>query len=191
MSSAIPDWPRRHRITVDHFYRMAEAGLFKPGERVELIDGEIIDMPPMGSRHAATLEHLASILTAAVGARAIVRQQLPVRLADDSEPEPDIALVKARDDRYRSAHPTAADVLLLVEISDVTLRHDREVKVPLYARCGVPEVWLVDLPDSRVHFYRVPVDGRYADASLVTGPAAASLSAWPDVAIDLAPLFAD
>jgi Uma2 family endonuclease len=191
MSSAMPDWPRRHRISVDHYYRMAEAGLFEQGERVELINGDIIDMPPMGSRHAATLEHLAFMLTAAAGHRAIVRQQLPLRLADDSEPEPDIAVVRPRNDRYRSAHPTAPDVLLLVEISDATLSHDREVKVPLYARCGVPEVWLVDLQSARIHFYRTPVDGRYTDVTVAAEPGVTSLDSLPGVAIDMTPLFGD
>src|SRR5512134_774981 len=109
MSTAMHEWPRRHRITVEHFYRMGEAGLFGANERVELINGEIIDVPPMGSRHAGSLEQLASALAAAVATRAIVRQQLPLRLGEDSEPQPDIVVATARADHYKASHPTAAD----------------------------------------------------------------------------------
>jgi len=183
------EWPRRHRITAEHYYRMAEAGLFGPDERVELINGEIVDMPPMGSRHAATLEHLGALLSAAVGERAIVRPQLPVRLTDESEPEPDIAVVKLRGDRYRSAHPAAGDVLLLVEVSDATLRYDLEVKVPLYARCAIPEVWIVDLPGSQVRFNRSPVNGRYTHVSATMEPALTALGALSGIAVDLSGLL--
>ena len=118
MSIAMQEWPRRHRITVEHYYRMAEAGLFAEDARVELIDGEIIDMPPMGSRHAGRLERFGALLSAAVAGRALVRQQLPIRLSNDSEPQPDVAVVTPRDDHYESSHPIALDVLLLVEVSD-------------------------------------------------------------------------
>lgn len=189
MSTAMSEWPRRHRITVEHYYRMAEAGLFGPDERVELISGEIVDMPPMGSRHAAVLEQLDTILTRAVGDRAIVRPQLPVRLADDSEPEPDIAVVRGRADRYRSMHPEAADVLLLIEISDATLGYELEVKVPLYARCAIPEVWVVDLAGSKVHVFRTPASGVYARLSAADEHAAVQIEALPGIAVDLAALL--
>lgn len=156
MITAMSEWPRRHRITVEHYHRMADAGLFGQNERVELINGEIVDMPPMGSRHAAALEQFATILTRRAGDRAIVRTQLPLRLTDDSEPEPDIAVVRHRADHYRSAHPEASDVLLLIEISGATLRFDLEAKVPLYARCEIPEVWIVDLVGAKVHLFRTP-----------------------------------
>lgn len=109
MSSAMHEWPRRHRITVKHYHRMAEAGLFTQDDRVELIDGEIIDMPPIGSRHAATAAQLADLLSAAIGDRAIVRTQWPVRLGDETEVQPDISVVRPRMDYYRKSHPRAAD----------------------------------------------------------------------------------
>ncbi|HUL83028.1 MAG TPA: Uma2 family endonuclease, partial [Gammaproteobacteria bacterium] len=164
MSSAMQE-PRRHRITVEHYYRMAEAGLFQPDERVELIDGEIIDMPAMGVLHASALARLDDILTATVAGRAMVRSQLPLRLSEESEPQPDLALVKRRGDYYAERHPTAADVLLVIELADSTLRYDLEVKVPLYARHGVAETWIVDLANARLHSYRKPEDGRYAAAA--------------------------
>jgi Uma2 family endonuclease len=185
MSILMQEWPRRHRITVQHYYRMAEAGLFAEDQRVELIDGEIIDMPPMGSRHAGTLEQLASMLSAAIEERAIVRQQLPVRLGDDSEPQPDIAVVKARSDHYKASHPTAADVLLLVEISDTTLRYDRDVKLELYAQRGVAEVWIVDLQGGRAQFNRMPANGKYTEVSVTDAPGITSVALLSGTVVDL------
>jgi Uma2 family endonuclease len=121
MSTAMQEWPRRHRITVEQFYRMGDVGLFAPDERMELIEGEIIDMAPIGASHAYWVERLGTTLIAVLGSRAIVRAQLPVRLGETSEPQPDIAVVAPRADHYRAAHPTAADALLLVEISHSTL----------------------------------------------------------------------
>jgi Uma2 family endonuclease len=187
MSIAMQEWPRRHRITVEHFYRMAEAGLFDTDERVELVNGDIIDVPPMSSRHASAAEQLATALVMAVGTRAIVRQQLPLRLADDSEPLLDIAVVMPRTDRYRSSHPGPAEALLVVEISKSTLRYDRNVKVPLYARHGIPEVWIIDLETNQRHAYRSPRDGAYAVGE-ITPLAWASLVAVPGVDVDLTPL---
>lgn len=187
MSSAMQEWPRRHRITVDHYYRMADAGLFAPDERVELINGEIIDMRPMGSRHASALEQLLSDLKAALGAHAFVRPQLPLRLSDDSEPQPDIAVVVPRVDRYRKAHPGPSETLLVVEISQATLRYDREVKVPLYARHGIAEAWVIDLGANRLHAFSSPRDGTYRVAE-TAALGSRLLVAVPGVTIDLAPL---
>jgi Uma2 family endonuclease len=189
MSTAMHEWPRRHRITVDHFYRMGEAGLFDDNSRVELVNGEIIDVPPMGSRHAGTVHRVAAALSTALGARAMVRQQLPLRLTPDSEPLPDIAVVVPRADDYTSAHPTATDTQLVVEVSDSTLGYDRDVKTSLYARCNVPEVWIVDLQVSRVHVYRAPLNGEYGVIETVE-LGMLRVSALAGVKIDLAPLRA-
>jgi Uma2 family endonuclease len=143
----------------------------------------------MGSRHAGTIEQLASLLSAAVGARAIVRSQLPLRLSDDSEPQPDIVLVVPSGDHYKSNHPSADHVLLLVEISDATLRYDREVKIPLYARHRVPEVWIVDLQARQIHFYRIPTAGEYADLLSDASPGRTAIASLPGVAVDLSPLL--
>ena len=191
MSSAMQEWPRRHRITVEHYYRMAEAGLFSQDDRVELVNGEIIDMPPIGSRHAGTAAKLADLLSAAIGDRAMVRTQWPVRLGDDTEVQPDLSVVRPREDYYRTAHPRAADVLLLVEISDSTLRYDREVKVALYARSGIPEVWIVDLQGEQVHFHRTPAEGRYAAQSSTGAPGEAPIGSLAGVSVDLSRLELD
>lgn len=186
MSTAMHEWPRRHRITVEHFYRMAEVGLFEDSARVELVNGEIIDVPPMGSLHAGTLYRVASALSAALGARAMVRQQLPLRLNEDSEPLPDIAVVRPRSDHYTAGHPVAADVWLVIEIADSTLRYDRDIKTRVYARAGVPEVWIVDLRADRVHVYRSPSTDKYELTETVRLGRLA-LAAFAGVEIDLAP----
>lgn len=154
---------RRHRLTVEEYYRMGEVGILAPDARVELVEGEIIDMPPIGSRHAGTVDQLTHLLAKTVGDEAIVRVQSPVRLDEYSEPEPDVTLLRPRADFYKSSHPVARDVLLLIEVAESTLRYDLEVKVPLYARHGISEVWVVDLEHGRLARYRDPRDGEYTE----------------------------
>lgn len=179
------NWLPRHRITVDEYYRMAEVGLLAPDARVELIEGEIIDMPPIGSRHGGTVTQLHHLLVQAVATRASVRVQQPVRLGKSSEPQPDLALVKPRADYYKSRHPTAADTLLIVEVSDTTFRYDRQIKVPLYARHGIPEVWIVDIKGRQMHFFRSPGADGYGDVVSSTEPGAREIAALPGVQVDL------
>jgi Uma2 family endonuclease len=165
---------------------MGEAGVLAPDARVELIEGEIIDMAPIGSSHASVVKRLNQRLTLAVGGQAIVQVQDPVRLGDRSEPEPDLALLVARPDYYRAAHPTAADVLLVIEVSDTTQRYDRTVKAPLYARHGIPELWIVDLENGLVHFYRRPTGDSYADVSATDRPGVTPIASLPGISVDLA-----
>ncbi|MGH9902636.1 MAG: Uma2 family endonuclease [Pyrinomonadaceae bacterium] len=152
--------PAKRWITADEYERMGEAGIFGDA-RLELIEGEIYEMSPIGSRHAACVTFLSMFLTRQFGDSLIVITQNPVRLNDFSEPQPDVALLRWRDDFYRRAHPSPADVLLLIEVSDTTVESDRTVKVPLYAAAGIPEVWLVNLPDERVEIYAGPAGGAY------------------------------
>ena len=175
MSHAATDLPRRHRLTVDDYYRMAEVGILDPEARVELIDGEIIDMAPPGSPHAGTVTYLTEVLMRAVDGRAIVLVQNPVRLSQYSEPQPDLALLRPRDDFYRERHPRADDVLLIVEVAASSLRFDRKTKLPLYARHGIPEMWLVDLGGRRLVRYRAPQHGLY---TLVDDPISAPRSRY-------------
>jgi Uma2 family endonuclease len=139
---------------------MIEAGVFPPEYRAELIDGEIMEMSPAGKRHAACVDMLSELLREKLGRSVNIRVQNPVRL-DNSEPQPDLAVVRRREDFYRDALPTAADILLLIEVSDTTLDYDRQKKLPLYARAGVPEVWIVNLVDSRVETHAAPGGGAY------------------------------
>lgn len=183
-----PPLLKRHRLTVADYYRMGEAGIFAPDARVELIEGEIIDMAPIGTRHGSTVKRLNALLVAAVGSRAIVSVQDPLRLDDLSEPEPDLMLLQARADFYAGAHPTAADVLLLIEVADTSARYDCEIKLPLYARHGVPEVWIVDLEARLVRFYRQPAGDAYVQATTTATPGRTPIAALPGTEIDLAQL---
>lgn len=184
------DLVRRHRLTVQDYYRMAEVGLLAPDARVELIDGEIIDMPPSGTPHAGILGRLNRLLMAMAGTRVAVRMQLPLRLDEFSEPEPDFAVLKWREDEYTAAHPTPADALLVIEVSQTSLRFDRKRKLPLYARHGIPEVWLVDLVNLRLHTFDSPQHGRYANSSTTPQPGVVALKSMPDLKVDLTRLFA-
>lgn len=139
---------------------MAEAGILTPDDRVELIEGRVIKMSPIGSKHAACVKRLNGILQKTFGPKTVCIQS-PVRLNDYSEPEPDVALVRARDDYYESNHPAAADTLLIIEVADPTVLTDRNIKVPLYARSEVAEVWLVNLPSQRVELFWDPQAGTY------------------------------
>jgi len=153
--------PRR-RFTVDEYYRMAEIGILEPGERVELIEGEIIQMEAIGSRHAGCVNALNRILVRGVGDDAVVAVQNPARLSDLSEPQPDLAVLRPRADSYGEAHPGPGDVLLIVEVADSSVGLDRGTKAPLYAFAGIPEYWLVDIPAALVEVHREPGAAGYA-----------------------------
>jgi Uma2 family endonuclease len=164
--SVPPSVPRRH-FTVDEYYCMAKAGVLREDERVELLDGEIIEMSPIGGRHAGCVDDLGEWFIVRLVGRARVRVQNPVRLSSGSEPEPDIALVRPRPDRYRRGHPGPGDVLLIIEVADTTLDYDRDTKLPFYAAAGIPEVWIWDLNGERVLVYREPHEGQYRRASVI------------------------
>jgi Uma2 family endonuclease len=150
MSAQPESWPRPHRLTVHDYHRMAEVGLLSPGDRTELIEGEIVDMPPIGSSHASVVTVLTRQLMRAIDDTVEIRVQQPVRFMPRSEPQPDLALVRRTADAYRQGHPTAKDVLLLIEVSDSTLRYDLDTKSRLYAKHGIPEYWVVDLVNRRI-----------------------------------------
>lgn len=189
MPNAATDICQRHRLTVAEYYRMAEVGILSQEVRVELIEGAVIDMPPIGSLHAGTVFHLAELLRDAVGLSAFVWVQTPIRLSQHSEPQPDIALLCPRADFYRSAHPTAADVLLVVEVSDSTLAYDTQIKLPLYAHHHMPEVWLVDLVNQRLSVHRSPTASGFQDIRSNANLSAATPLLLPGVMVDLSKLF--
>ena len=146
----------KRRFSVDEFHQMAEAGIFGDGDRVELLAGEVVEMTPIGSRHAACVRRLIARLSLAVGQKAIVDVQNPLYLGEHSEPQPDLTLLQPRPDYYQGSHPGPGDVLLVIEVADTSAEYDREVKVPLYARAGVPEVWVLDLGPGVADVYRQP-----------------------------------
>jgi Uma2 family endonuclease len=148
-------------ISVDEYERMGKAGVFTPDERLELLEGEIYEVSPIGSPHAACVTILHQLLTLKFAGKLIVISQNPIRLDDFSEPQPDIALLRRRDDFYRHAHPTPADVLLIIEVADSTVESDRSYKMPLYAKAGIAEAWLVNLVDECVELYAEPEGEAY------------------------------
>jgi Uma2 family endonuclease len=190
MGTPMESWPRRHRITADEYHRMAEVGLLAPDARVELIEGEIIDMAPIGKDHTSVVDQLTRLFIRAVGDDAIVRVQGSVRLSPISEPEPDLVLLKPRPDFYRNEWATAADTLLVIEVSDSTLRYDRDFKVPFYARHGVPEVWIFDLQHDRLLVYGAPSDAAYARQTSIARPETMLVTALSGVVVDLSSVFA-
>jgi Uma2 family endonuclease len=151
----------KHWITADEYERMGEAGIFCPDFQLELLEGEIYEMSPIGSSHAACVKALGLLLNQLFGGVMLVSTQDPIRLDDYSEPQPDLALLRWRDDFYRRAHPTSADVLLVIEVADTTVDSDRRIKLPLYAKADIKEVWLVNLPEEKIELYAEPSGGAY------------------------------
>ena len=151
----------RYYFSVAEFERMGEAGVFTKDARLELIEGEIAEKSPITSHHAGCVKYLNRFLNRTISDIALVSNQNPIRLDDFSEPEPDLALLRLRDDFYRDAHPVPADVLLIIEVAETTLAYDREIKVPLYAKAGVAETWIVNLTEEQIEVYAEPAGGTY------------------------------
>jgi Uma2 family endonuclease len=159
--------PARRHFNVSEYYRMGEAGIFSEDDRVELINGEIVEMSPIGIRHASCIARLSKLLERQVGNHAIVWVQNPVRLNEMSEPQPDIALLRQRDDFYASRHPLPEDVLLIIEVAESSAGYDGKTKVPLYAAAKIPELWLVDLVQGVIEIYSQPAGATYQSKSNV------------------------
>lgn len=159
----VPVRVEKRRFNVHEYHRMAEVGILSEDDRVELIEGEILEMSPIGSRHAACVDRLNRLLNGFADLSAIVRVQSPILLDVNSEPEPDISLLRPSDDFYSGGHPTTGDVLLLIEVADTSVERDLEVKLPLYARAGIPETWIVDLPAETIEVHSRPDSGEYRE----------------------------
>ncbi len=151
----------RRWFTAGEYNRMVEAGILTEDDRVELIEGEIVEMSPIGSRHAACVNRLTMLLSSQAGQDFIVSVQNPIVVDDYSEPEPDVAILQMRDDYYAHQLPTVPDVLLVIEVADTSVEIDRSVKIPLYARTGVTLSILVDLPRELIELHSEPVNGQY------------------------------
>jgi Uma2 family endonuclease len=158
---------------------MGEAGVFSEDDHVELLGGQIYAMSPIGSEHAACVDRLTKLFVLRTGEDAVVRVQNPVRLNEASEPEPDLALLSPRDDDYAARHPRPDDVLLVVEVADTSAAFDRDVKRPLYARAGVPELWIVDLASDRIEVHRSPQNDEYTETQSVERGQSTSVQALP------------
>ena len=182
--------PTRRRFTREEYHRMGEVGILKPTDRVELIRGEIVCLSPIGRRHVAFVINLTEILVLRLGGRGIVSVQNPVVVADDSEPQPDLVVLRRRPVPYKDADATAADAALLIEVAESSLRYDRSTKLALYAEAGIAEYWIVDCPAEAVEVYRSPGPGGYGEVARVSGEGRVSPLAFPDVFIALSEIFA-
>jgi Uma2 family endonuclease len=185
------DLVRRHRLTVEEYFRMAEVGLLAPEARVELIEGEIFDMPPIGNLHGGITAWLHRRLLRDLGDKISVWDQVTLPLGRLSAPEPDLVILKYRKDEYKNKRPSPDDVFLIVEVSQSSLHHDVEVKLPLYARHGIPEVWIVDVARPRIDSFYSLVGARYTHTSSTPAPGPVSLQALAGSAVDLTGLFED
>ena len=177
-----------HTWTVAKYHQMAATGLLDESDRVELIEGELVDMAPIGSRHAFWVDRIAEGLGRGSRAAHMVRVQNPVLLGERSEPQPDIALVKRNN--YAARHPGPDDILLIVEVADATLEYEREVKLALYARHAIPEVWLLDVNAGELTLYCEPAEGRYLRIRKPARNEAVSPTLLPEIALPWAELVA-
>jgi Uma2 family endonuclease len=160
-------WVVRRALTVAEYHRMGEVGILNEDDRVELIEGELVAMSPIGSEHSGTVNAITQCLVEAIGRRGIVAVQNPVRLDDLSEPQPDFSVLKPRADFYRRATPLPHEVLLIIEVADSSLAYDRNVKRSLYARHGIPEFWIVNLVAGKIEVCRTPEGEQYTSISRV------------------------
>jgi Uma2 family endonuclease len=152
-------------FTVADYHRLAELGILHEDDRVELLDGQVVMMTPIGPRHAGCVDRLTRLFSRQAADFAVVRVQNPVVLGERAEPEPDVSLLQLPIERYAGTHPQPIDVLLVIEVAETSLDYDREVKLPLYASAGIPEVWLVDLEGERITLHRAPGPDGYGDVT--------------------------
>ena len=181
----------RRLFTRDEYHRMGELGILGEDERVELIRGEIVEMTPIGRRHRAFVDNLTALLVIPLSGRAIVSVHNPVALTDDTEPQPDLQLLRRGPVPYKERDAWGEDTLLVVEVADSSLRYDRTTKLRIYAEAAIPEYWVVDCAAEAIEVYRAPEGGRYRETARIAGAGATiTLQAFPDVTLGLADIFA-
>ncbi|MDZ8106491.1 MAG: Uma2 family endonuclease [Nostoc sp. DedQUE12a] len=179
----------RRKFTVDQYHKMVESGILTEDDRVQLIRGEIIEMSPIGTKHAACVKCLNKLFSNKLRDRVLIGIQDPVVLDNNSEPQPDVTLLKPRDDLYITAHPQPQDIFLLIEVADSTILYDREEKIPLYAEANIIEVWLVDINEEIVEVYQQPTAAGYQLMQKFTRGQSLSIQAFPDVNITVHEIF--
>ncbi|HEY7295847.1 MAG TPA: Uma2 family endonuclease [Dehalococcoidia bacterium] len=180
------EWqPQRRRFSIDEFDRMIRAGVVREGERVELLDGEVVCMAAMGTRHAARLRWLQNWFGKRLPDTAMLSSQLPVRVSSGSLLEPDLAILRVREDMYAGSHPDASDILLLIEVSDTSIGIDRNAKLPRYAAAGIVESWIFDIGGDRALIHRRPRGRRYTDIQTVQRGGTLAPLAFPELTIKL------
>lgn len=179
--SPVQGWEKR--FSVAEYHRMVEAGVLGEDDRVELVEGVLVEIAAMGSRHAACVDRLNRTLNRLVGEKALVRVQSPIRLDDSSEPEPDLALLKPHEDFYSNDHPSPEETLLVIEVSDTSAEYDAEVKLPLYARSGISETWLVNLASDTIEVHSEPASSGYRQTLRTKRGEALKSSTLPELEI--------
>ena len=182
---------KTRRFTASEYHQMVEAGILTEDDRIELIDGEIIEMAPMGTRHLAYVNRLNRQFVRGLGDGVIVQVQGSIRLSEYSEPEPDLVLLHWRRDFYVDRYPGPEDVLLIVEVADSSLAYDRGVKAALYARSGIREYWLVDVNGRSITLYRDPSGDSYQSTSVAQGGDRLSLQAFPELVLTADEVFGE
>jgi Uma2 family endonuclease len=179
----------RRKFSVQQYHQMRESGILTEDDRVELLRGEIIEMSPIGTKHAACVNRLVNLLVQLLGKSAIIAPQNPVLLNNKSEPQPDVALLQPRDDFYETAHPQPQDIFLLIEVADSTVMYDREEKIPLYAEANIREVWLVDINAQIVEVYQQPTGAGYQVIQKFTIGENLTIATFPDIKITVNEIF--
>ena len=177
------------KFTVKQYHQMGENNIFHPEERLELIKGEIIKMPPIGLKHSHKVNRLTNLLAYELHNKAIISVQNPIQLDNYSEPQPDLVLVKFREDFYENKPIQPEDIYLLIEISDSTIKYDQEVKIPLYAENNIKEVWIFNINNNLLEVYRKPENNYYKNIAKLTSTNAISPLDFPNLIINLSEIF--
>ncbi len=185
----LTDSVKKYSLTTDHFHKMIETNILPEDEPIELIEGELIEMVPINPPHAGKTGRLNQIFSPAVQNLALVYVQTPIWLSNHSQPQPDLTIVRLRDDFYETAHPQPQDILLLIEVSDTSVTYDRNIKIPLYGRYGIKEVWLIDLPKQRVEIYTQVSEEGYRQVQFPHHNEQIALTQLPKVVIPLAKIW--
>jgi Uma2 family endonuclease len=180
----------RRRFTRKEYYRMVEVGILREDDRVELIRGEIVEMSPPGRHHRAFVNNLNRLLSRRLPEHTVVSVQNPLPLSEDTEPQPDLAVLRTRDVSFKDREAWAEDALLVIEVADSSLAYDRSTKRRLYAEAGIPEYWVVDCTAETIEVHRGPSPDGYREVRLVTGAATLSPQAFPDVSLSTTEIFA-
>ncbi len=176
-------------LTSIEYYQMMESGIIREGERVELILGQIFSMAAKSTRYTVFVTRLLKELLALAEGRVIIRSQDPISLPNNSEPEPDIVIARLRSDEYINSHPSPADIILVMEVADSSIKFDRDIKAPLYAAAGITEYWIVNLIDNRLEIYRQPSGSIYTSIQIVTPPRSISLPEFPEISLNIGDFF--
>lgn len=172
---------QRRQFILAQYHQMIATGVLREGDRVELIEGEILEMAAIGAKHAAQVNRLNRLFSRRLGDDVLITIQNPIELGPRSEPEPDVLLLRWRADYYEASHPQPADVYLVIEVADSTVAFDREIKAPLYARSGIGEYWLIDLPADNIIGHRLPTPDGYQQIETRSRGMTIAVAALPDL----------